>query len=125
MHYGLRVCLMNGYDETDYKINNWGIKYRRYCIEFTIKEFQRYQAVSYVYIRPLPLLPLAPSSNPAPASYHDHAQESSHDRCSSEYNHDRDADGPFAGRKEGMERVVCVDKGLRERRRKRLAAMEQ
>lgn len=50
------------------------------------------------------LLPIAPD--------HDHAEERSHDGGAQQDEDDGEADGPDAGREEGVEGVVGVDEGL-------------
>lgn len=49
-------------------------------------------------------LPIAPN--------HDHAQEASDHRAAEKKEDDRDANGPDAGREEGLDEVRVVDEGL-------------
>ncbi len=53
----------------------------------------------------------------AVASNHDHAEERADDGGTEEDENDGDADGPDAREEEVLERVVIVDKGLREKKR--------
>ena len=49
-------------------------------------------------------LPIAPD--------HDHTQEASNNRAAEKKEDDRDANGPDAGREEGLDEVGVVDEGL-------------
>lgn len=44
--------------------------------------------------------------------YHNHAQETADHRATKQKEDDRDANGPDAGREEGLEGVLLVDEGL-------------
>jgi hypothetical protein len=46
------------------------------------------------------------------APHHDDAQETAHDGAAQQQQDDGDADGPDAGREEGLDRVRVVDEGL-------------
>ena len=46
------------------------------------------------------------------APHHDDAQETTHDGAAQQQQDDGDADGPDAGREEGLDRVRVVDEGL-------------
>jgi hypothetical protein len=48
------------------------------------------------------------------APHHDHAEETAHHGAAEQQQDDGDADGPDAGREEGLDRVRVVDEGLWE-----------
>lgn len=55
----------------------------------------------------------------AVASDHDHAEERADDGGAEEDENDGNADGPDAWEEEVLERVIVVDKGLREKKEKK------